>query len=168
MSQDSTKDVLNYDEQNVPKLTTGLNVLTILTFIGCAYELYSTVNNFISGRKALEDFEKSQEKLADAPAWAKKLASPEVHEVMVKSLDNKVPLIIIGLVSIALCVYGAIEMRKLKKQGFTFWLIGEILPYIGVVIFIGGVFLKTFLVYFTIVPVIFILLYFFQRKNLVY
>ncbi len=168
MSQDSTKDVLNYDEQNVPKLTTGLNVLTILTFIGCAYELYSTVNNFISGRKALEDFEKSQEKLADAPAWAKKLASPEVHEVMVKSLDNKVPLIIIGLVSIALCVYGAIEMRKLKKQGFTFWLIGEILPYIGVVIFIGGVFFKTFLVYFTIVPVIFILLYFFQRKNLVY
>jgi hypothetical protein len=168
MNQDTTKDVLNYDEQNVPKLTTGLNVLTILTFIGCAYELYSTVNNFISGRKALEDFEKSQEKLADAPAWAKKFASPEVHEVMVKSLDNKVPLIIIGLVSIALCVYGAIEMRKLKKQGFTFWLIGEILPYIGVVIFIGGVFFKTFLVYFTIVPVIFILLYFFQRKNLVY
>jgi hypothetical protein len=168
MNQDTTKDVLNYDEQNVPKLTTGLNVLTILTFIGCAYELYSTVNNFVSGRKALEDFEKSQEKLADAPAWAKKLASPEVHEVMVKSLDNKVPLIIIGLVSIALCVYGAIEMRKLKKQGFTFWLIGEILPYVGVVIFIGGVFFKTFLVYFTIIPVIFILLYFFQRKNLVY
>ncbi len=168
MNQDTTKDVLNYDEQNVPKLTTGLNVLTILTFIGCAYELYSTVNNFISGRKVLEDFEKSQEKLADAPAWAKKFASPEVHELMVKSLDNKVPLFIIGLVSIALCVYGAIEMRKLKKQGFTFWLIGEILPYIGVVIFIGGVFFKTFLVYFTIVPVIFILLYFFQRKNLVY
>jgi biopolymer transport protein ExbB/TolQ len=168
MNQDTTKDVLNYDEQNPPKLTTGLNVLTILTFIGCAYELYSTVNNFVSGRKALEDFEKAQDKLADAPAWAKKLASPEVHEVMVKSLDNKIPLIVIGLVSIALCVYGAIEMRKLKKQGFMFWLIGEILPYVGLVIFVGGVFFKTFLVYFTIIPVIFILLYFFQRKNLVY
>ena len=32
MNQDTTKDVLNYDGQNVPKLTTGLNVLTILTF----------------------------------------------------------------------------------------------------------------------------------------
>jgi hypothetical protein len=167
MNQDTTKDVLNYDEQNTPKLTTGLNVLTILTFIGCAYELYSTTNNFISGRKALEDFEKAQDKLADAPAWAKKFASPEVHELMIKSLDNKVPLFIIGLVSIALCVYGAIEMRKLKKQGFTFWLIGEILPYAGLVIFTGALFFKTFLVYFAIVPVIFILLYLFQRKNLV-
>lgn len=168
MNQDTTKDVLNYDEQNTPKLTTGLNVLTILTFIGCAYELYSTTNNFISGRKALEDFEKAQDKLAEAPAWAKKFASPEVHELMIKSLDNKVPLFIIGLVSIALCVYGAIEMRKLKKQGFTFWLIGEILPYAGLVIFTGTLFFKTFLVYFAIVPVIFILLYLFQRKNLVY
>jgi hypothetical protein len=164
----ATTDVLDYDEQHPPKLTTGLNVLTILTFIGCAYELYSTVNNFFSGKKALEEFEKAQEKLAEAPAWARKFASPEMHDMLVKSLENKVPLVIIGLVSIALCVFGAIEMRKLKKQGFTFWVIGEVLPYIGVIIFIGGAFFKTILVYFTIIPVIFILLYLLQRKNLRY
>jgi hypothetical protein len=164
----ATTDVLDYDEQHPPKLTTGLNVLTILTFIGCAYELYSTLNNFLSGKKALEEFEKAQEKLAEAPAWARKFASPEMHDMLVKSLENKVPLVIIGLVSIALCVFGAIEMRKLKKQGFTFWVIGEVLPYIGVIIFIGGAFFKTILVYFTIIPVIFILLYLLQRKNLRY
>lgn len=167
MSQDTTNEVLNYAEQDEPKLNTGLNVLTILTFIGCAYELYSTVKNFLSGRKALDEFEKAQDQLAEAPAWAKKFASPEVHELMQKSLDNKLPILIVGLVAIALCTYGAIEMRKLKKQGFTLWLIGEILPYISLVIFTGTIFFKTFLVYFTIIPIIFILLYFFQRKNLV-
>jgi hypothetical protein len=150
------------------KLSTGLNVLTILTFIGSAYGLYSTVSSFLSGRKALDDFEKAQEKMTEAPAWAKKLTGPEMHEVLVKSLDNKVPLLVIGLIGIALCVYGAIEMRKLKKQGFIIWLLGEIIPYIGTAIFIGGVFFQTFLVYFLAFPLIFIILYFFQRKNLVY
>jgi hypothetical protein len=165
MNQDTTTESIGYNEE--PKLNTGLNVLTILTFIGSAYGLYSSLNSFLSGKKALEDFEKAQEKLAEAPAWAKKLAGPEVHEVMVKSLDNKVPLLIIGLVGIALCVYGAIEMRKLKKQGFILWLIGEVLPVIGMAIFIGGIFFQTFMVYFLIFPLIFIVLYFFQRKNLV-
>ena len=165
MNQDVTTEISA--NEDTAKLGTGLNVLTILTFIGSAYGLYSTLNNFLSGKKALEDFEKAQDKLAEAPAWAKALAGPEVHEVMVKSLDNKVPLLIIGLVSIVLCIYGAIEMRKLKKQGFTLWLIGEVLPYIGMVIFVGGIFFQTFLVYFLIFPLIFIILYFFQRKNLV-
>lgn len=165
MNQEITTESIDYNEE--PKLNTGLNVLTILTFIGSAYGLYSTLNSFLSGKKALEDFEKAQEKLAEAPAWAKKFAGPEMHEILVKSLDNKIPLLIIGLVGIALCVYGAIEMRKLKKQGFMLWLIGEVLPYIGMTIFIGGIFFQTFLVYFMIFPLIFIILYFFQRKNLV-
>lgn len=166
MNQETT-ETTGYVEE--PKLSTGLNVLTILTFIGSAYGLYSTVSSFLSGRKALEDFEKAQEKLSDpnVPAWAKKLAGPELHDILVKSLDNKVPLLIIGLVGIALCVYGAIEMRKLKKQGFTLWLIGEVLPYIGTAIFIGSAFFKSYFVYFLIFPLIFIILYFFQRKNLV-
>lgn len=166
MQDTTTADVLNYSEK--PKLPTGLNVLTILTFIGCAYEVYSTINNFISGKKVLENFEKSQEKLAEAPAWAKNMASPEMHELLIKSLDNKVPLLIVGLISIALCVYGAMEMRKLKKQGFVIWLIGEVLPYVNIIIFTGTIFFKTFLVYFSIIPVIFILLYYFQRKKLIY
>jgi biopolymer transport protein ExbB/TolQ len=168
MSQNTTSDILNSNDQEAPKLSTGLNVLTILTFIGCAYDLYTTIKNFIGGKKALEEFEKAQEKLADAPAWAKKFASPEVHDLMLKSLDNKVPLMIIGLIATSLCLFGAIEMRKLKKQEYILWIIGELLPYIGLVIFTGTIFFQTFLVYFLFIPVIFILLYTFQRKNLVY
>jgi hypothetical protein len=167
MSNDTANDVLNYDEPTPAKLSTGLNVLTILTFIGCAYELYNSVNGFFSGKKALAEMEKAQEKLADAPAWARKFAGPEMMEMMQKGVENKVPILIIGLVSIALCVYGAMEMRKLKKQGYTLWLIGEVLPYVGTAIFVPA-FFGTFLAFFMIIPIIFIILYTVQRKNLKY
>jgi hypothetical protein len=162
-----TDDVLNFDSREKTKLPTGLNVLTILTFIGCAYELYSTVNSFFSGKKELAELEKAQEKMAEAPAWARKLAGPEVQEMMAKAIENRVPLLILGLVAITLCVFGAIEMRKLKKQGYTLWLIGEVLPYIGVVIFLPS-FFNTIFAWVVIIPVIFILLYTIQRKHLKY
>ncbi len=167
MNEATSPDVLNYDAPVNKKLPTGLNVLTILTLIWSAYEIYSGIKNFLFGKDALAELEKSQEKLQEAPAWAQKLAGPEVQEMMVKGIENKVPLLIISLVAVALCVYGALEMRKLKKQGYTLWLIGEILPYIGTVIFIPS-FFNTVFAYFIIVPIIFIILYTVQRKHLQY
>jgi hypothetical protein len=165
MTPETTSKDLNFDEAIKPKLPTGLNVLTILTFIGCAWELYSNINNFIGGKKALEEMEKAQEKLAEAPAWARKLAGPEVQEMMLQALNNKVPLLIIGLIAVALCFYGALQMRKLKKEGYMLWLIGEILPFIGSIIFIPALF-NTMFIYFSIFPLLFIVLYTFQRKHL--
>jgi hypothetical protein len=165
MTQEVTPDVLAFNENTKPKLPTGLNVLTILTFVGCAWELFSDVKNFMGGKKALEDFEKAQEKLAEAPAWAKKFAGPEVHEMMVQALNNKVPLLIMGLVALVLCIYGALQMRKLKKEGYTLWLIGELLPFIGSAIFIPA-FYNTIFIYFSFIPLIFIILYTMQRKHL--
>ncbi|HQW93934.1 MAG TPA: hypothetical protein PKY28_12585, partial [Ferruginibacter sp.] len=115
---------------------------------------------------ALEEFEKAQDKLAEAPAWAKKLAGPDVQEMMAQGFENRVPVFIIGMVSVFLCFYGALQMRKLKKDGYIFWLVGELLPYIGTLIFIP-VFFKTIFVYFAIIPFIFIILYTMQRKHLV-
>ena len=165
MIQEVNPDVLPFDENAKPKLPSGINVLTILTFIGCAWELYSNFNNFIGGKKALEEFEKAQEKLAEAPAWARKFAGPEVHEMMMQSFNNKVPVLIIGLVAVALCVYGALQMRKLKKEGYFLWLVGEILPFIGSAIFIPA-FYGTIFIYFAIFPLLFIILYTLQRKHL--
>ncbi|MBK9485504.1 MAG: hypothetical protein IPO01_09885 [Chitinophagaceae bacterium] len=165
MTPETPPEVLNFDEAVKPKLPTGLNVLTILTFVGCAWELYSTVNNFIGGKKALEEMEKAQEKLAEAPAWARKLAGPEVQEMMLQSFNNKVPIFIIGLIAVTLCFYGALQMRKLKKEGYFLWLVGEILPFIGSVIFVPALF-NTLFIYFSIFPLLFIILYTVQRKHL--
>lgn len=162
-----TNDVLNFDENVKPKLPTGLNVLTILTFIGSAYQLYTTISSFISGKDELAELEKAGEQLKEGPAWAKIFTGPEVQEMMAKAIENRIPLFILGLIAIALCVYGAIEMRKLKKQGYTLWLIGEVLPYIGVAIFLPS-FFNTIFASFIIIPAIFILLYTLQRKHLKY
>ncbi len=166
MTQDNAADVLQGEEINKPKLPTGLNVLTILTFIACAWELYSNIKNFLGGAKALAELEKAQEKMAEAPSWAKKFAGPEVMEMMQKSLDNKVPILIIGMIGTILCLYGALQMRKLKKEGYLLWLTGELLPIIGTVIFLP-VFFNTIFVYFLIFPLMFIILYTFQRKHLI-
>lgn len=151
-----------------PKLPTFLNVLTILTFIMCAYELYGAVSNFTGGAKNLAKMREAQIQMESAPAFVKNFTGPQMMEIMEKSIANKMPLLIISLVAIALCVFGAIEMRKLKKQGYWLWLFGEILPTIGAGIFIGGAFFSSFLAYFLIFPVIFIILYSTQRKHLIY
>jgi hypothetical protein len=165
MIQETTPDVLHMEEQGKPKLPVGLNILTILTFIGCAWELYSTVSNFLGGKKSLEELEKAQEQLAEAPSWAKKMAGPEVQEMMRQALDNKVPLLIIGLVAVSLCVYGAVQMRKLRKEGYFIWLVGEILPFISAAIFMSALF-STIYIYFSLFPLLFIILYTVQRKHL--
>ncbi len=164
MTDTNQNDVLNFpQEKKVPGL---LNVLTILTLIWSAYELYSTISNYLKGDKAIKQLEEAQEKLQDAPGWARKLAGPEVLDLTRKAFENRLPMTILGLVAIALCVYGALEMRKLKKQGYYLWLIGELLPIISMTIFIGGVFFQTIFAYFLIFPIIVILLYTSQLKHL--
>jgi hypothetical protein len=149
------------------KLPTGLNVLTILTLVWCAYELYSTVSNFFKGEKALKELIDAREKMGpEVPGWAKNMVGPDMEAMLGKAIENKVPMVVIGLVAVSLCIYGALEMRKLKKQGYLLWLVGEILPIISAIIFIGGVFFKTFAAFFLIFPAIFIVLYTVQRKHL--
>ncbi len=163
-AQNQPTDILMPAEK--PKLPSGINVLTILTLLWCAYECYSTIKNFFSGQETIQKLEESQGKIESAPAFVKKLAGPDMLEVVRKGVENKIPMLIIGLIAVALCVYGAIEMRKLKKQGYTFWLIGELLPWVGSFIFIGPVIFKTIIGYFVVFPILFIILYTAQRKHL--
>ena len=167
MSHDATKDILNDADHEQPKLSTGLNVLTILTFIGCAFGLYSTIKDFFGGQEALDKLKSNADKLTEAPAWLKKLSGPEVQDMMAKAIDNRIPLLVVGLVSIVLCVFGAIEMRKLKKQGYIIWLVGETFPYICSAIFLPE-FYSTVFAFVLIFPLLFIILYTAQRKNLKY
>jgi hypothetical protein len=164
MTDTNQNDVLNFpQEKKVPGL---LNVLTILTLIWSAYELYSTISNYFKGDEAIKKLEEAQDKMQDAPGWLRKLAGPEVLELTRKAIENKLPMTILGLVAIGLCVYGALEMRKLKKQGYYLWLIGEVLPIVSMAIFVGGSFFQTIFAYFLIFPIIFILLYTSQVKHL--
>jgi hypothetical protein len=71
------------------------------------------------------------------PDWAKNLQGPDPVGTARRLLDNKVPIFLLGLVATALCLYGALQMRKLKKSGFGIYTIGEVLPLLSGYLFIG-------------------------------
>ena len=101
------------------------------------------------------------------PSMLRSMYNEDMLEVTRKSYENRLPILIIYLISTALCLYGAIKMRQLKSDGFIAWLIGEVLPYLGSLLFIGSPFFKGFSVWFgIIITLVFIGLYASQRKNL--
>ena len=168
MNEDnSSNDLLNADDHIKPKLPSGLNVLTILTFIGCGVfglltlflrYFYNLSLGFIN--KALEsgkDF--STKEMAD---MQKSKAAIEL------ALQNVVPIMIIGLVGIALCFVGALWMRKFKRDGFWLYAAGELAPVIAGIIIMGTAqFTGIMSIVFGVgIPVIFVILYAIQRKHL--
>ena len=153
-----------------PKLPTALNVLTILTIIGCVFLFLSEIWGFSTAKKSYEESKTLIEsgKLSEQPKFVQNMMSPEMLAMQKKRLDNKLPILILGLVGGGLCLYGAMEMRKRKKQGYTFWLIGELLPVATTLLFIGTTAFAGFALLFWLFPIVFIILYTVNKKYLVY
>ena len=151
-----------------PQLPSGLNVLTILTFIGCGVGLLFTLLTPTISKFFLGFMDKA--KSSGNELSAKQLAEIEKGKAVLElTLANMVPLMIVGLLGIVLCLVGAIWMRKLKKDGFWIYVGGELLPVIGSFIILGtaqytGV---TSVVMGIGIPVVFVILYSMQRKFLV-
>jgi hypothetical protein len=161
-----TADVLNWDkdEKKVPEM---LNVLTILTYIGCGLGVLSSLWSYI---KATENYNKvleNQSKMENAPDFAKSLMGPHPLELAQKTLDNRMPILLLTMVSYGLCLYGAMQMRKRKKIGYSVYVIGEILPIAALFIFIGiGLYGGFALAMILLFPILFIILYSTQLKHL--
>lgn len=174
MNQENTSnDLLQTDTASQPTLPGSLNVLTILTFIGCAIGFLGAVWNFFNAEKNFRNLDKLREQLKSdsMPGWAKALmGDPEKLETTItKSFENRLPILLLTLVAVGLCFYGALQMRKLKKQGYPLYLAGELLPFLTQGIFIG--FFTFSGVGFMIgvaITLLFILMYTLNRKSLVY
>ena len=167
----SANDLLNTDENIRPELPSGLKVLTVLTFIGCALQLVGAVWNFMNAEKSYKDVDKivAQMKSDDVPAIAKSMMGDPEHfvQLITKSYENRIPLIAMGLLAAGLCFFGALQMRKLKKQGFIFYSIGELLPFVSQFLFIGAFSFSGIFFYIAAgISLLFILLYAIQRKHL--
>jgi hypothetical protein len=160
----STQNPFEQDEKKLPSV---LNVLTILTFIGCVFQLVS-----IPISKWLMSFAL---KMMDNPEQMEKLSEEQVTELQ-KSKQlfdlmeaNYIPLWIVTLLSVGLCFYGALQMRKRKKEGFYLYTVGELLPLVGGSIILGfsNQFFNTSSYIFGIgIPLLFILLYATQLKHM--
>jgi hypothetical protein len=171
--QNMTADSLNMNEFDKPKLPTTLNVLTILTFIGCALQLLGVIFGYVGAKKNLDEKDKviAQMTSGEMPGWAKSFMPnmKNYEEMVTKSYENRMPILLLGLIAVALCFYGALQMRKLKKQGYMLYVVGELLPLLSTALFLGMFAFSG--IAFTIgigLTILFILLYTTQRKHLVY
>lgn len=165
------KDALNLEDKDMKKLPQGLNILTILTYIGCALGAISAVWNYISASTAYRAYEQlntTMEGLRTDNSAVNSMLSGATDMVR-KSYENRTMIMVLGLVGIALCFYGAMQMRALKKQGYLIYVVGEILPIISFAIFIGfgGLFGGIAMIFSTLIAAVFIILYTMQRKYLV-
>ncbi|MFM2359941.1 MAG: hypothetical protein RLY16_1934 [Bacteroidota bacterium] len=160
-------DQLNFAEGGKPTLPSALNVLTILTIIGSALAIIGAFWTFATVDSSYEKMRDAQATMAEAPAFVKSMMGPEMLESMRKQKENKIPVLVITLLGAGLCLFGAIEMRKLKKQGYILWLVGEILPIIATGLFVGfGMMFKGFALIFMSIPIIFLILYTVNKKHL--
>ncbi len=148
------------------KLPGSIGTLTVLTFIGSGVGFIMYCMNYFRADKAVADMEAARDN-PDTPAFVKNMMTPEAIDQARLAAENKIPLFILNLVALGLCVAGAVQMRKLKKEGYIMWLIGELLPYITTIIFLGtasftgiGFYIATGIV------LLFIILYTTQYKHL--
>ncbi len=167
MIQETNPDVLNFGENSKPKIPSGLNVLTILTFIGCGvFGLFTLLMpvfyKFLAG---------VMDKAASSGKdfTAKELAEMEKGKAAIELVtNNMVPVIIIGMIGIVLCFIGALWMRKFKKDGYWMYVAGELAPLIAGFFLLGSKqYTSVWSYVFGIgIPVLFVVLYTMQRKHL--
>jgi hypothetical protein len=142
-------------DSNSNQLPSMLNVLTILTMIGSGLGLISTV--FLKfGCKVLE-MDEVVSKMKDADI-----------EILEKTCANITVLMIVGFVSSLLCLMGAFMMRKLKKQGFYIYIIGQLIGILSSPLILGMESFSDYKNWFGYgISVLFIILYATQQKILV-
>jgi hypothetical protein len=166
MTSTTQKDIIDYnpDEKKLPSM---LNVLTILTFIGCAIGFISSVWGYTGAQKNYDSMQENVNKMENMPSAVKSMMGPDPLELSRRTLENKMPILILGLLGSALCLYGAIQMRQLKKQGFAIYVIGELLPVAAMAIFIGmGLYSTLMLGWIFVFIIAFIIMYATQLKYL--
>jgi hypothetical protein len=166
------QDAITPGDYEVKKLPTGLNVLTILSMVWTVIQLIGTVWGFIGAKKNFDEKDKVLEQLKspDMPKFAKSLiGDPDKFIISVtKNYENRIPILVLGLVAVALCFYGLLEMRKLRKQGFLLYTVGELLPFVGMAVFIGTFAITgTMAIVFIVISLLFIAIYASYRKVMV-
>ncbi len=165
---DVNTDGFRLSPEQAVKIPSTLNILTILTFIGSGLGLLyvaflPALTRFMLG--VLEKASNSEQELS-----ATQLAEMERGKSALElSQANMIPLMITGFIGIALCIWGAMLMRKLKKDGYWIYVSGELLPIIVSLILLGTAqFNGAFSIVIALgIPLAFVILYTMQRKYLV-
>ncbi len=147
------QDMLSLSDQP-KKLPEMLNVLTILTFVGSAYTIIFQFMHYLNVCNGKEELLNLNIQLDDP--------------IVVNIYEKALTILIVTLFTSLMCLFGAIQMRQLKKQGLIIYTIGKIFNPVVMLIIVGSDSLMGLkIIDQLIMPIIFIVLYTTQRKHLV-
>jgi hypothetical protein len=163
---EQSPDTIDWEVKN--KLPKTLNTLSILTFIGCGLGMISPIVSIFKKPISEADLQDMQDKYDKAPDFVKSIMGSHGVEMTRKTMENNFSIMMLTVVGIALCFYGALRMRALKKEGFYIYVIGElVVPFLTIGIFIGFGLYGAFTMAMTVViTALFIILYATQLKYL--
>jgi len=147
------------------KRSETLNVISILTFIGSGLAILLQFYSFVKAQSNYDQIVQNQDKLDQIPDFIKRMMGPDPVGMARKTLETRTPMLILVVVAAALCIYGALQMRQLKKIGFPIYVIGEMLPIIAYYIFIGSMPVFS-LVFALLINGAFIIMYATQLKHM--
>ncbi len=159
-----------FQENNiVTKPSSLLSTSTILSIIGSAIAMISAVTAFVNAEANYEKIQKmvNDKDVAKAPEFVKSFFNENALLMAQKAVENKVPIMIISLIAAALCLFGAVMMRKLKKDGLKLWMTGELLPIASNLVFLGAASMSGLALINLVFPAVFIVIYMICRKELV-
>jgi len=117
-------------------LPTTINVLTWLTLIWNGILFLYSFYAFAVAPSSYETLVKNQDKLDQMPGFLKAMMGDHPLEMARLASENRLPILLISLLAAGLCFYGALYMRKLKKVGFSIYVLGDLVPFASY-IFIG-------------------------------
>jgi hypothetical protein len=157
-----------FEEERQKELPGMLNVLTILTFIGCAIAYLGSLYSYLTSgsyHKQLVELQRMRDDSSEGSV-AYQIAEGSI-EIATKSYEYRHIMLISGLIFTTMCLIGAIQMRKRKKMGFTIYTIGELAPLIVSGVLIGfSLFGSIMILISTIFAVLFVILYATQIKHM--
>lgn len=107
-----------------------LNVLTILTMIGCMLWFASGIWSYFFAQKSYQAlFQTMQSPVyRSMMTGTDKALGNEVIETARITANNRISISLSYFIGSILCFWGARLMRRLRKDGFFYWLFGEIIP----------------------------------------
>ncbi len=157
------RDYLQHAFEVKPVVPNGINVLSILSFIGSGFQLLGGIASYLiipySAKSVPETrgLEKAREMkpFSGFLQWS--------ADTTLRQYEYRVPLLIVTIITALICIYGVLQMRKLKKSGFTVYTIGELaLP-----LFTAAVIDIWSAIFGFVIAILFIILFWVQRKHLI-
>lgn len=156
------RDYLQGSFKEHASLPQGINVLTILSFIGSGFQIISGAVSYFIIPYSLQSVNETRalEKTREMKPFSGFLKWSV--DATLRQYELRMPILLVTIATALVCIWGALQMRKFKKTGFTVYSVGEIaLPLFTALAVDVWSSLFGF-----IIAIVFILLFWFQRKHL--